>query len=199
MTVNLFSTNSLDLFHSEAVNGLLLVPVMRAKHYAGEIRTVGSVGEVLALEANSRASSESCTAATFISVCPVVRIYLYTWLCGVHLHSASAVRLLNACGKTQLAFLTLVEHEAMVVAGTVLNLLVVSVNILSDRFRGAEVEWSSSHFPNLSRRNACLVDGEIEVGIDLAHQVVDGWGGVGRSCQREESVVREVDDSFLVG
>ena len=72
----------------------------------------------------------------------------------------------------------LVEYEAVVIAGTILDLFVVGINILTYSLLGAEIEWSSGHLQNLTSRNGCLVNGKIEIGIDFKQLVVDGWSRI---------------------
>ena len=136
---------------------------------------------------------------SLVSCCPVVGINLHARLGGVNLHCTSAHGVGQLGGKTQFAFLALVQHKAVVVSCSVLDLLVVSIDVLSDGFRGAEVEWSVFHEADFACGNARLVDGDVEIGIDFANLVVDGGGGIGYSLKREESVAGQVDDSLLVG
>ena len=93
----------------------------------------------------------------------------------------------------------LVQHKAMVVTCSVLDLLVVSINILTYSLLCAEIKWSSGHFQDLTCRNGGLIDGEVEIGIDLKQLVVDGRGGIGNTLDREEGVMRKVYDGLLVG
>ena len=136
---------------------------------------------------------------TFVACCPVVGIDLHARLCGIHIKRATALGVSQTCGKRQLAFFLLVQNEAMVVAGTVLDLLIVGINVLANSLFRAEVERSACHFQNLSSRDGSLVDGDKEISIDQQFLVVDGRGGVGNALKREESMVGEVDDGLLVG
>lgn len=104
----------------------------------------------------------------------------------------------SLAAKRELTFLGLVQNVAVVVAGAVLELLVVVVDAFADGVRSAEVERCALNFQNLSRRYAGVVDGQEEVGIELALNVHDVGCGVGITCQGEESVMSKVDDSLLV-
>ena len=71
----------------------------------------------------------------------------------------------------------------MVVAVAVAYLFVVSIDVATNGLCGAEVERSALHLQNLSCRNACVVDRQVEVGIDFALKVVNGRSRVGYSCE----------------
>ena len=80
-----------------------------------------------------------------------------------------------------------------------LNLLVVGIDVLTHGLRLAEVERCSLHEADFAGGNRCVVDGEIEIGVDLTDLVVDGGSGIGDALQREESVAGEVQNGLLVG
>ena len=69
----------------------------------------------------------------------------------------------------------------MVISCTILNLLIVSINILTNRLRCTEVERCTLYEANFTCRNTCLINREIVVCIDFANQVVDSWGRVGNT------------------
>ena len=139
------------------------------------------------------------TVAAGKSVGPVVGVELYAGLGGINLHGATKLRLNDTSGKTQLASFLLVEHEAVVVTGAILNLLIVGIDIAAHRLRGGKVEGSALHLEHLAGRYGCLIDGQVEVGIDFYNLVQRIGGGVAQSLQAEESVTGHVDHSFFVG
>ena len=159
---------------------------------------VRTVGEVLALEADAAAAWEGCAARTWQPVAPVVGVHLHAWLGGIDFHRSSADGIAEACCEGELHLLLLVQHEAVVVAGPVPDLFVVGVDVLSYRLRCAEVEGCPGHLQDLARRDARLVDRDEEVGINLAYLVGNLRCGISDALEREESVVRQVDDGLLV-
>ena len=86
----------------------------------------------------------------------------------------------------------------MIVAGTVLDLLVISIDVLANWLRSTEIKRSSLYETNLSRRNRCLIDRNIEISINLTDLIVDSGSRICYSLQREETVIGEVDDRLLV-
>ena len=87
----------------------------------------------------------------------------------------------------------------MVVAVTELDLLVVCLNLLTEALWLAEVEWGAGNLQNLTSRNSGLVSRQIEIGIDFADLVLNGWCGICCACKTEECVVGQVDNGILVG
>ena len=69
----------------------------------------------------------------------------------------------------------------MVVSLTVLYLLVVSINLLAEGLGSTEVKGCTCYLENLSCWDACLVDGQIEIGIDFAQLVLYSRCGVGNT------------------
>ena len=136
---------------------------------------------------------------SFIACGPVVGIYLHARLGGIHLHGASAGGVSQFGGKAQFSLFFLVQHEIVVISGTVSDLLIIGIDVLADGFRCAEVEGSALHFENLSCGDGSLINRHIEIGIDFANLVLDGGRRIGNAREAEESVVGEVDDSLLVG
>ncbi len=61
----------------------------------------------------------------------------------------------------------------MVVTATVLDLLVVSVDLKTDLLRLAEVEWSTLNLEDLTCWDADSIDREIEVSIKLKIPILD--------------------------
>ena len=129
----------------------------------------------------------------------VTCVHLQTWLCGVNLHGAAAYRILDASSKAQLALFLFVQYIVMVVARTILNLLIICIDVLSDWLWSAEIEWSTLYLQDLTCRDRCLIYREIVVCVNLTDDVVDGWSWVSNSLDREECVVGQVADGHLVG
>ena len=71
----------------------------------------------------------------------------------------------------------------MVVARTVLDLLVVGINLQSESLGLTEVKRSALNLEDFSRWNTGVVDGEIEIGIDLANLVLNCRSGICNACQ----------------
>ena len=128
----------------------------------------------------------------------VVGVHLHSRFCCPALHCSSAVRFDDACSKRELSDFLLVEHEAVVIAIAVLYLLIVSIDVLSDRLLCAEVERCALDFENLSGRDGCLVGREIEISVHLTEEVINCRCRVSDTGKGEESVVREIDDCLLV-
>ena len=61
----------------------------------------------------------------------------------------------------------------MVVTATVLDLLVVSVDLETDLLRLAEVEWSALNLEDLTCWDADSIDREIEISVKLKIPVLD--------------------------
>ena len=87
----------------------------------------------------------------------------------------------------------------MVEATSVLDLLVVSLDVLAHQLGGTEIKGSTLYLENLAGRNARLVDGQVEVSVDLQFAIQLCRRGIGDARQREEGVVRHVHDGLLVG
>ena len=166
---------------AEPIDGLLLVFLIRAQHDRWEIGVVGRVGEVLCLKTDGAPSREGCTVLSLVAVSPVVCIDLHSRFRRIYFHCSPAVRFNDACGKREFALFLLVQHKAVVVAGSVLDLFVVGINVLSDRFRLSEVERSAFHETDFTRRDGGLVYGEVIVGVDFALQAFNRWSGVGNA------------------
>ena len=119
----------------------------------------------------------------FVAVGPVVAVDLHTRLGRIDFERAATDGLGQLGGIAQLALFPLVQHEAVVVAGAVLNLLVVGINVLTDGLGRAEVERRTGYLQNLAGRNGCLVGGTEEVGIDLANLILNRRSGIGNARQ----------------
>ena len=61
----------------------------------------------------------------------------------------------------------------MVVTATVLDLLIVSVDLKTDLLRLAEVEWSTVNLEDLTCWDADCIDREIEISVKLKIPVLD--------------------------
>ena len=151
---------------AELVHRLLCVNLARLEDDAGEVGTVGAVGEVLCLETECTVLAEGGSVGALESVQPVAAVELHAGLSGVHLHHTSAHRLGALHCEAQFARFALVEHVAVVVAGAVDYLLVGGVmNAFTHGVGCTEVKWSALHLEDFSSGDACLVDRDKEVGI----------------------------------
>ena len=65
------------LLYAKLVDGLLGVFLTRVEHYRWEVGMVGTVGEVLALQADGASTREGGSVLSLVAVGPVVRIELY--------------------------------------------------------------------------------------------------------------------------
>ena len=70
----------------------------------------------------------------------------------------------------------------MVVAGAVLDLLVVGVDVAADRLGCAEVERCAFYLADLARGDRSLVNGKIEVSIELQLNIVYGRRRISNTC-----------------
>ena len=150
-------------YYTKAIDGLLLVALTGFQYHTGEVRTVGRIGEVLSLEADCRTERECATVGTLIASSIVGSVELHTWFCGKDFHRTSAVRIRYLGSKTQFSLFMLVQHVAVIEALTELDLFVVCVNVLAERFRGAEIKRCTFHLQNLASRNGGSVGRQIEV------------------------------------
>ena len=108
-----------------------------------------------------------------ISVSPIVRINLHSGFCGVYFHCASAYRFGYLGCVAQFAFFFLVEYEAMVVSGSVLDLLVIGINVTSHFFRCTEVKRCVLDKADFSCWDRRIVNRKVIVGIDFANEIVN--------------------------
>ena len=77
------------LVGTELVDGLLHINFAGLQLSAGEVCTVGGVGEVLCLEAQARVLAEGGAMLALVTVSPVVAIELHTGFCGPALHGTA--------------------------------------------------------------------------------------------------------------
>ena len=110
---------------------------------------------------------EGCSVLSLVSRGPVVGVELYAWLRGIYFHGSATHGLGYLCGERQFSRLFFVEHEAVVIAASVLYLFVISVYVLANGFWRAEVERRSFHFQYFSRRDRSIVNGDAPVGIEV--------------------------------
>ena len=139
--------------NSEFIYGFLSVNLSGLNLNGGEVRTVGGVGEMLSLKAHAAASGCSASALDRIAGGPVVRVELYTGLRSPCFKGTAALGVGHDAGQRKLSGFTLVQHKAVVVSCTVLNLNVLGINILADRLCFAEIEGCSFNFKNLAGGN----------------------------------------------
>ena len=164
----------LSLFvNTKLINCLLCISFSWLQCAAREIWVVWCVREFLCLETYRTAAWECCAMLARNACQEVASVHLKTWLCSIDFHSTAACWVLDAGSEAQLAFLFLVQYIVVVIALTILDLLIVSIDVLTDRLWCAEVEWSAFYLQNLTCRNRYLVDRQVVVCIDLADEVVD--------------------------
>ena len=99
---------------------------------------------------------------------PVGGVKLYTRFRGIHLKSAARSGLHDPDGKAQLAWLALVEHKAVVISRSVLQLLLRQIDALTHDMGRRKVKGRPLDTRDDSRRNTRLVYRQIVVSIDLA-------------------------------
>ena len=165
--------------HAKLIDCLLLVAASGFQDHGGEIGMVGSVGEVLGFEAEGASTSEGGSMSTGESIGPVVAVELYTGFCSVDFHGSARSGLYNLGGKGQLSRFMLVQNEAMVIACTVFDLFVISVNHVAYWMWFAEIKRCAFNLQDLASWYAVLIYGNVEVCINLADVVHGRWGGVG--------------------
>ena len=172
LTKNLLRDTAGDLsaVRTEFVNGHLIVLLTRTQDASGEVRLVGGVGSVLCLEADGRTAWEGAAALARIPGGPVVRVHLHGGFCRVNLHGTAAGRFVYLGSIAEFAKFLLVEEETVVIACAVTCLLIVRVNHVAYGMHLSEIERSAFHAAYFARGNTRLVNGDVEVGIDIALQ-----------------------------
>ena len=81
---------------------------------------------------------------------------------------------------------------------TELNLLVVSIDILSECLWLTEIEWSTLNLQDFTCWDSCIIGRKIEVGVDFADLVLNTWSRISCTTQCKEGVMCQVDDGLLV-
>ncbi len=153
---------------------------------------------MLALETDGGTARECGSVLSFVAVCPVVSIDLNAGFGCVNLHGAPAIGFCHLGCEAQLALFLLVKHEAMVVAGTVLYLYVVGIDVPAHGFGCAEVKGCAFHEAYFACGDGRFVDRNIIVGVDFANEIVDGRCRVCDSGKAEKTVMCKVHHRFLV-
>ena len=109
------------------------------KHSRGKLRLVGRVGEVLGLQAQAAPLDVALAPlARQAAVEQIARIELNSWLSGEDCHRAPASRLEEQRRASQLRG-GLIQHPAMIVPFTVSNLLIIGIDLSSDRPQRGEI------------------------------------------------------------
>ena len=126
---------------------------------------------MLRLETNGAAAREGGAMLSFVTICPVVCVQLYAWFRCIHFHGAAALWISQPGSEGKFAFFFLVQHEAVIVSGTIFNLRVVCFNVLTDGLWLAEVKWGSLHKSDFTGWNGCVVDRNIVICIDFTDLV----------------------------
>ena len=151
------------------------------QHNGWEVWTVRAVGEVLCLEADAGAARSRATLLDGIACSPVVGVDLHTRFGGVGLQHAARLRFHEASSQRKFTKLFFVTNKAVVIAGTVFDLLVVSINVLTNGLRCGEVERSSFYAADFTCRNAGVVNGNVEVAVHIEQLVFNAWRWVGNT------------------
>ena len=118
---------------------------------------VWCVWEMLSFKTYCASSWECGPVLSFVSVSPIVGIYLHSRFCGIHFHCSAAYRFFDACSETEFAFFFFVQYKAMVISCAILYLLVVGINVLSYSFRFTEIERSVFYKSYFTCSNTRLV------------------------------------------
>ena len=134
---------------------------------------VWRVREVLAFQADSRAARISCSMGSLNAGKEVTCVELQSRLCSIHFHGSTAHWFNESCSKAHLPFLVFVEYIVMVKATAVLDLLVVSIDVLAEWLGLAEIKWCAFHEADLTCRNRSLVNRQIVICIDLTNDVIN--------------------------
>ena len=146
----------------------MLIGLTWAQYNTGEVWTVRSIGEVLCLKAYSRTIGECAAVSTLITRCEVGSVELHTRLGSKALEGTAALRLGNLRCKAHLTFLALVQHIVVIVAMTELNLLIISIDLLSEGLGLTEIKRRTFNLQDFACRNGGVVGRQIEIGIDFA-------------------------------
>lgn len=185
--------------YTELIDGFLGVGLTGIQFHGGEIWMIRRVGEVLCLEADGGATGIGRAVGAFDTGKEVAGVELQTRFCGIYIERTAADGLQQMSGMGELALLFLIEHVVMVIAAAVLDLLVVGiVDMVTEGHGLTEVKRRAFYFPDLSRGDGDGIDGQIEISVELADDIVDRRGGVGDTGEGEEGVIREVDDCLLI-
>lgn len=80
--------------------------------------------------------------------------------------------------ETQLTFFCLVQYIVVVIALTILDLLVVCIDVLTNWLWCTEIEWCALNLQNLTCRDRILINREIVVCVYLTDDIVNCWGRI---------------------
>ena len=176
-----------------------MIGVARVQDNRREMSLIGRIREMLCFEADSTPFGEGCSVPAAETVGPVVCIDLYARFSGIYFQTASAFRFHTFGCEGQCTGFLLVQHVAMVVTGSVNQLLERFIDAASHCVRCAEVHRSSFHFGDFAGRDGNFIHGDIKVCVDSDDVVFHARSGIGKSCQIEKCVVCKIDDGPLVG
>ena len=154
---------------------------------------------MLGFKANCASTRECCSQLSLVSVSPIIRVYLNSRFGGINFHCTAGNRLVYFSCKTQFAYFSLVEDEAMVVTGAILRLFVIGIYAFADFTRGRKIKRSAFYRFDFSRRNRGVVNRNEIISINLTLQFFNSWSGVGNTGQTEEPVISHIDDGCFVG
>src|SRR5207244_5550771 len=125
------ATRAVSSRDSEREDGLGRIRLAGTQQRRWELPFVRRVGEVLRLEAEAGAFAVHVTALAGRYIETIPRIELHARLSGLDDERASRLRFDHARGEMHAA--SAVQHEVVVVAGAVAQLLVVGVDARADR------------------------------------------------------------------
>ena len=162
------------------------------------MRFVRSVGETLCFEADSASCRECCSVSTFESVQPVTGVKLYAGFGSIYFHGTTAIRLETSSSQIQWTCFDFVQYIAVVISGTVNQLLEFIVDAFTYGMRSGEVHRSTFYFGNFSSRDGNLINRRIEISVDSNNVVFDSRSRIADTSQIEETVISQVDYSSFV-
>lgn len=125
---------------------------------------------MLGFKANCASTRECCSQLSLVSVSPIIRVYLNSRFGGINFHCTAGNRLVYFSCKTQFAYFSLVEDEAMVVTGAILRLFVIGIYAFADFTRGRKIKRSAFYRFDFSRRNRGVVNRNEIISINLTLQ-----------------------------
>lgn len=152
---------------------------------------------MLCFKADGASGRECGSMVSGEAVVPVGSVDLHTWLGGIDFQCTSAFRFYTFCCKYQSVCFPFVQYVAVVVSGSVNELLEGLIDTASYCVWGTEIHRRSFHFQNFPRRDRYFVDRNIIVCVDSDDIVVYGRCRVVQTSQAEEGMIGQIDDGFL--
>ena len=136
--------------------------------------------------------------STFETIQPVTGVKLYTCFSSVYFHGTTAIRFETSGSQIQWTCFNLVQYVAVVVSGTVNQLLEFIVDTFAYGMRSGEVHWSTFYFGNFSGWDRNFIDRRVEISVDSNNIVFDSRSRIADTSQIEETVIGQVDYSSFV-